>query len=800
MSVPTTPKPGNGPDRARGAASDRAAPGACCPHCGAAVEGDTNAYCCRGCEMAAAIIRGAGLERYYQDRTDFAPRPDAALGEDWSRVEVATDPAGRCEARLVVDGLRCASCVWVTEKVLERTPGVEHAMVSYATGRATLRWDPAKVDLPALARRIAALGYRPRPLGGDTAPDRGLLLRMGFAAIVAIATMGLYEGLYAGWWYGSIDPGLATLFRWTSLLLSTPVTFWCAEPFFAGAWSGLRNRVLHMDLPIALGIAITYLHGLVATLLGQDAYLDSLTMLVALLLAGRVLESRSRRRTTDAAAALVGTVPQTARRLTDAATPAPTGARTPGETLEVVPVSALHAGDRIDVGAGEELAADGTVVEGSGQVRLALLTGEAAPVLVGPGDQVVAGTLLVDGAITVRVEAVGGATVVHRMAAELRAAQDRGLAPTSADRIAPWFTVGTLVVAALTLAGWWVARGLGPAIANTVAVLVVACPCALALAHPLAAAAGLASAARRGLLLRSSDALLRLADVTVAGLDKTGTLTAGTITVTEASDATLRVAAGLERYSVHPIARAITAEAARRGIPLPQPRDVRELPGTGISGEIDGRRWSLASAGAGAVRLTAEDGTGAPGPALIRLGDTTRDDARQAVEALRRLGIRSVLLTGDHAAAAKRVGQDAGIPAVQARRDPAAKSAWVRAQQQAGERVLFAGDGLNDGPALAAADVGIAMASGAASTVLVADGIVSTGALGPVVAGIRAGQAARRMVNSSLRQAIIYNVVSVGAAALGLVNPLVAAILMPISSTLVIWNATRVERLVRNGD
>ncbi len=748
--------------------------------------------------MAAAIIRGAGLERYYQDRAAFAPRPEASDRDDWARVAVVTDPAGRCEARLVVEGLRCASCVWVTEKVLERTPGVEHAMVSYATGRATLRWDPAKVDLPALVRRIAALGYRPRPLGEESAPDRGLMFRMGIAAIVAIATMGLYEGLYAGWWYGSIDPGLATLFRWTSLLLSTPVTFWCAEPFFAGAWSGLRNRVLHMDLPIALGIAITYLHGLVATLLGQDAYLDSLTMLVALLLAGRVLESRSRRRSTDAAAALVGTVPQTARRL---GTGDATGeTRAPGEYLEVVPVSALRAGDRIDVGAGEELAADGTVVEGSGQVRIALLTGEAAPVLVGPGDPVVAGTLLVDGAITVRVEAIGGATVVHRMAAELQAAQDRGLAPTSADRIAPWFTVGTLLVAGLTLAGWWIARGLGPAIANTVAVLVVACPCALALAHPLAAAAGLAAAARRGLLLRSSDALLRLAEVTVAGLDKTGTVTAGTMTVTQADDATLRVAAGLERYSVHPIARAITAEAARRGIPLPQPHDVRELAGTGISGVIDGRRWSLASAGPGAVRLTA-GGDGAPEVSeVIVLGDTTRADARSAIEALGRLGVRSVLLTGDHADAARRVGSDTGIEAVQARLDPGAKSAWVRAQQQAGERVLFAGDGLNDGPALAAADVGIAMASGAASTVLVADGIVSTGALGPVVAGIRAGQAARRMVRSSLRQAIVYNVVSVGAAALGLVNPLVAAILMPISSSLVIWNAARVEGLVRRGD
>lgn len=738
--------------------------------------------------MAAAIIRGAGLERYYAERTAFAPRPDGPSADDWTRVEVATDPAGLCEARLVVDGLRCASCVWVTEKMLERTPGVAHAMVSYATGRTMLRWDPATVDLPTLVRRIAALGYRPRPLGVETAPDRSLMIRLGFATAAAVAVMGLYEGLYAGWWYGSIDPGFAALFRWVSLLLATPVTIWCAEPFFAGAWHGLRHRVLHMDLPIALGIAITWLHGLVATLRGQDAYLDSLTMLVALLLAGRVLESRGRRRATDAAAALVGTVPRTARRLT-------------GTAIGTVPVAELRPGDRIDAGAGEELPADGVVAEGSGQVRLALLTGESAPVLVGPGDRVVAGTLLMDGAITVQVEAVGHETVVHRMAAELRTAQDRGLAPTSADRIAPWFTVATLVLAALTLIGWWVARGAAPAIANTVAVLVVACPCALALAHPLAAAAGLAAAARRGLLLRSSGNLLDLAGVTVAGLDKTGTVTAGTIAVTEAANATLRVAAGLERFSLHPIARAITAEAGRRGIPLPRPENVRETPGSGISGLVDGIRWELTTAGPGAVRLGRADGAeDAADDQVIHLGDTTRTDARRTIEAFRGLGVEPVLLTGDHEAVARAVGRDADLPEVRARLSPAEKSAWVRERQRAGAKVLFAGDGLNDGPALAAADVGIAMASGAASTLLVADGIVATGSLAPVIAGIRAGRAAERMIRRSLRQAVAYNLVSMGAAAFGLVNPLVAAVLMPVSSALVIWNSARVERLVRQGD
>lgn len=754
------------------------------------MEGPADSFCCRGCELAAAIIRGAGLERYYAEREAYAPRPEALTGS-WSQVPVATGPDGRCEVRLAIDGLRCASCVWVTEKVLERTPGVVAAMVSYATGRATLRWDPAQTDLPALARRIALLGYSPRPLGEDSTPDRGLMLRMGLAAMATLAIMGLYEGLYAGWWYGSMDPRFAALFRWVSLVIATPVALWCAEPFFAGAWSGLRHRVLHMDLPIALGVAILYVHGAATTVLGQDGYLDSLAMLVALLLAGRVLESRGRRRAAEAASALAGTVPRTARRVVTA----PDGET---ERIEPVAVAQLRPNDRLDVGAGEEFAADGVIVQGSGQVRMALVTGEAAPVLVGPGDRVVAGALLLDGALTVAVEAVGQDTVVQRMAAELQAAQDRGLSPSSTDRIAPWFTAATLVVAGLTFLGWWAAQGVGAGVSRTVAVLVVACPCALALAQPLAAAAGLGAAARRGLLLRSADGLLRLGRVAVAGLDKTGTVTSGTMVVTNAGDAALRIAAGLERYSGHPIARAITAEAARRGIPLPQPTEVTETAGAGITGRIDGIRWSLESGGAGVVELR----TGLRGTPVadIHLGDAIRPDTRTAVAELAALGLSPTLLTGDHEDVARRIADEAGIRGVVARITPADKAIWIRARQAEGQQVLFAGDGLNDGPALAAADVGIAMATGAASSVLVADGIASTGSLQPVVAGIRAARAAERAIHRSQAQSIIYNLVSVAAAAAGLVNPLVAAVLMPLSSITVVWNAARVEHAVRRAE
>ena len=752
-----------------------------CPHCGTPVEGAEDVFCCSGCEVADAIIRGAGLERYYQDREDFAPRPEPLAG-GWDALPLEPDEDGFCEIRLSVDGLRCASCVWVTEGVLQRTEGVEEATVSYATGRATLRWDPERIGVGEIAGQIAALGYRPRLLGEEAAPDRDLLMRLGVASFAAANVMMFSAALYAGW-FGGMESRFVALFQWGSLLLATPVALWSAAPFFAGAWAGLRNGVLHMDVPIALAVGVLYAQGVAGTLMTVDTYLDSLTMLVALLLAGRVLESRGRRRAVEAAMTLAANVPATARRLTE-------------DAVETVPSAELEAGDRVVVGAGEEIPADGHVVEGRGAVALALLTGEAAPTDAEPGTRVWAGTVVVDGAFTVEVTEAAEETVIHRMAEELRAAADRGTRPSSTDRIAPWFTGATLLVAGMTLAWWWSSQGPGVAITTMVAVLVVACPCALALARPLAAAAGLGVAARRGLLFRSADGLLELADVDIVALDKTGTVTAGVMDVVSAADHDLRVAAGLERYSRHPVALAIVREAVARGIPLPASSEVQEEAGVGISGKVDGNEWRVRSGGAGVVVLEGDDGY----RGLIRLGDAVRADSREAVAKLRALGLHVALLTGDHGETATRIAAGAGIEDVSARMGPSEKAEWIRTHRDEGHTILFAGDGLNDGPALAMADVGVAMGTGTASSILTADGVLAAGSLGPLSIGIVASRACRRAIHWNQIRSIVYNISAVTAAAVGLVNPLVAVVLMPLSSALVVWGASRVEPAVRRAE
>ena len=566
-------------------------------------------YCCSGCEMAAAIIKGAGLEAYYQERDAFPPRPEGVAG-DWDAIPVATGEDGLCEIRLQVDGLRCASCVWVTENVLQRTEGVEEATLSYATGRARIRWDPKAVGLGEVAGRISTLGYRPRILGEEGEPDRDLLIRLGVAAFAAMNIMMLSAALYTGW-LGGMDSRYVALFQWISLALAAPVALWCAEPFFVGAVSGLRHGILHMDLPIALGVSVLFGHGLVVTVTGGDTYLDSMGMLVTLLLAGRVLESRGRRRASEAATAMAATAPATARKRV-------------GEGVEVVPSEELEVGDLLDVAAGEELAADGIVDGGHGSLRMALISGEAEPVEVQEGSRVVAGSVLADGFLTVRVTAVGRETVLQQMADQLRLSADRGVGAGSHRPHRSLVHRHHPRCGRPHLPGVDSVRGLEKGILTAVAVLVVACPCALALARPLAAAAGLGAAARRGLLFRNGDALLLMGKVDLVALDKTGTVTAGDLEVVDGEDEALRIASGLERFSAHPIARAVTRAAVERGIPLPVAEEVQEQAGFGIRGKVDGRWWEIRSGGQGKVSVRGEDGTSW----MIGLGDRVREDSR----------------------------------------------------------------------------------------------------------------------------------------------------------------------------
>lgn len=747
-----------------------------CPHCGTATEGAPEAFCCHGCESASTLLKAAGLEAWYAQREQPAPR-STTTDVAWESLPTITHDDGTVSACVAIDGMRCASCVWVTEQILRRTDGVSEATVSFATGRARMRWDPTKVQLSKLTGTVATLGYRPRPTSAVATDDRDLLLRLGVAIFGAANVMGMTAALYVGWLDG-MDDRFGQLMRWLSLVVATPVTTWAAAPFFEGAWAALSVGVISLDLPVALAIAVMYLHGLWATVHHTDGWLDSLTMLVALLLAGRVLEARGRARTAEAATSLAALVPRQARRLV-------------GDRVEQVSTEALVVGDKVALGAGDEIPADGVVAQGRATARMALLTGEAEPVQVVPGDRLVAGAVIEDGSCILAITHAGSDTLVARLAAGLDTAGSAPRAPSPADRLAPLFTIGTLIVAGTT--GLLLASQgqTDAAIERAVAILVVACPCALALAGPLVGAAGLAATARRGLLLRSTDVLRRLADVDMVVLDKTGTLTLGRPRVTAANDDALRVAAGLERSSRHPVALAILDEAAVRGVPIPDAQDVVETVGRGIEGVVDGVRWRLASGGPGVVIMNSDDGRSA----LIHLQDVVRPELSDDLAALTRMGLELVVLTGDHAEVADRIASSVGITSVISRADPEAKLAELSRLAAAGRKVLFVGDGVNDCGALTSAYVGVAMAEGSAPTLLAADGVLSGDRLRPLAEGVRVARQVQKRAKWDLTRSAVYNLSAVVAAVAGLVNPLIAAILMPLSSSLVIASAARVERV-----
>jgi Cu2+-exporting ATPase len=748
-----------------------------CPHCATPVEGPEGMFCCSGCEAAHALLADAGLEGWYEKRQQPAPRSREASAVDWSCLPVEAHADGTVSALLQIGDLRCASCVWVTEKLLERSPGVRSVTVSFATGRTRLRWDPSATTLDALAGRIATIGYTPRPAGVTGDADRDLLVRAGVAVFGMMNVMGLDAALYVGWMDG-MDDRFAQLMRWLGLAVAAPVALWSAMPFYEGALRGLRARVIHMDLPIALAILGMFAHGVWTTVHHADAWLDSMTMLVSLLLIGRALEARGRRRTAEAAATLAATAPRSARRVVE-------------DGVELVPSSSLRPGDHIELGTGDEVPADGVIVSGEAQARMSVLTGEAEPVSVRTGDRLVTGASVEQGAVRLAVTHTGDDTLLARMVRGLETAGAAPRQPTPEDRLAPAFTLGTLLVAGAVIA--WHIDQPDVALERAVAVLVVACPCALALARPLIGAAGLASAARRGLLLRSEAALDRLSRVDAALLDKTGTVTSGRPVVVAAEDDALRVAAALERSSRHPVALAILDAAAQRRIPFPAATEVAETAGRGIQGRVDGLLWRLQSGGPGAVALSCEDGRAS----LLQLRDVPRADASDDLHLLRERLDHLALLTGDRAQVARAIASGSPFDEVIAEADPEAKVAQVERLQAAGRRVLLVGDGINDAPALARASVGIAMADAAAPSLAAADGVLMADTLRPLVAGVEVARLTQRRIGRSMLRSGIYNVLAVTAAVLGLVNPLVAAVLMPLSSGLVLLSAATLDRAVK---
>jgi len=822
-----------------------------CYHCGLPVPagerlsvgigGSPRPMCCRGCAAVAQAIVDAGMAAYYTQRTALpsgraAPVPDLAelavydspaLQASFLDAPPADDAGAPCEANLMLEGVTCAACLWLNERHLAAQPGVLAVQVNFSTHRARVRWDPAQTQLSRLLRAVAAIGYRAHPF--DARRRDALMQRERRTALWRLLVAGLSSMqvmMYAVPVYlageGDMSAADEQLIRWASLVLTLPAIVYSSAHFFRNAWRDLRLHRLGMDVPVALGIAVAFVASAWATAADAgEVYFDSVTMFVFLLLGGRYLELRVRQRATDAVDRLSAVVPAVADRLPD--WPA-------SQRIEPVAVASLAVGDVVSVAPGAVVPADGEVVAGDSAADESLLTGEALPVPKASGSVVTGGSINVQSPLLVRVSRVGADTTVQAIVRLLdRAMGEKPAGAAAADRIAGRFVALVLLAAVVTLAFWlW----LEPARAVWVAVsvLVVTCPCALALATPAALTAATTALVRQGVLVTRGHTLETLARVTDVVFDKTGTLTRGRLCLQQVvphadqpAARCLQLAAALEQGSRHPVALALlAANAAADGRARLPPATARHLTGQGVEGEVDGLELRLGAAD----WLTAATGDGAwctaPQPAddqqprvggaqvVVHLAsrhawlasfvlqDELRDDAAMAVRALDAAGLRVHLLSGDHLAAVDAVADHLGIANRVARATPASKLEHVQALQRAtgGQRrcVLMVGDGVNDAPVLAAADVSLAMAGVSDVAGASADGLFLSGRLLALVEALHRSRMTERIIRQNLSWAMVYNSVAIPLAAAGLVSPWLAGLGMAGSSLLVVGNALRLSR------
>jgi len=807
---------------------------ATCFHCGLPVprgvdftveiHGARRPMCCKGCEAVAQAIVNGGLADYYKYRTAPAPTARDVVPEflrqtavydhpDVQKSFVRAEDGHVREAALILEGITCAACMWLNERHLARLPGVLAVHINYATHRARVKWDERRIHLSDILQAVSRIGYLAHPFDPGRHQQqlendrRRLLRRLGVAGVLGMQVMTISVALYVGDWSG-METTFRRFFYWVGLILTLPVLLYSAQTFFRSAWRDLRHGRAGMDVPVSLGISTAFAASLWTTVTGTGAvYYDSVCMFVFFLLTGRYFELAAHKRASEASETLVQATPATAARLVTRE----------GQTVEeTVAVAELLPGDRVRIRPGEPVPADGVVLEGRSSVDESLLTGESLPVTKTPGQTLVGGSINVESPLIARVEKTGPDTILSSILRLLdRAVAEKPRLAQVADRIAAGFVGGVLLLAGLVALYWW--RQDSPLwLSATIAVLVVTCPCALSLATPAALTAATGRLTRLGLLVTRGHALETLARATHFIFDKTGTLTHGRLRLRETRTfsamtgaESLALAAALERHSEHPIARALLAAVK----PLPPPAtDVVNTPGGGIRGKIDGETWFLGtlaylaeqtglSIDAGTLRELRSQGDTVvlfAGQeqlhAAFVLGDELRPGARDLMADLRRQGVHVMLLTGDHETAARGVAEKLGIDDVAWDLRPADKLERVKALQQRGAVVAMVGDGVNDAPVLAAAQVSIAMGGSTAVAAASADMILLSQQLPHLADGIAVARRTLSVIRQNLAWAVIYNLLAIPAAAAGYITPWLAALGMSASSLLVVANALRLAQ------
>lgn len=781
-----------------------------CYHCGDPVlTGDTfqvvifdkpRLMCCPGCQAVATTIVDSGLSSYYQYRTENADKAELVPEELKSltlydnqdiQQEFVRDVADQKEVPLSLDGVSCAACAWLIEKQLQRTKGVTHIQVNTTTNRALVRWDDSETSLSTILTRIHHLGYKAAPFEADKQEQqyhrnmKQYLYRLGIAGLATMQVMMLAVAMYFEV-FGDMDETFRNYFRWISLIFATPVLLYSALPFYTNAWRNLKARTLGMDVPVSIALLFAYFSSLYATVTGKgEVFFESVAMFTFFLLLGRFLEMRARRTAAAASANLLKLVPKMARHLT-------------GET---VPANSLKVDDHVRVLPGEPFPADGRILSGKTSVDESMLTGESLPQTKQSGDTVYAGTMNVEGNVDITViNNHKESLVAHIVRLQDEAQMAKPKVAVLADQIARYFVAAILIISASTWLYWHFSRP-DDAFWIMLSVLVATCPCALSLATPTALTCSTSTFGQLGIMLRRGHVLETLTKVNRLVVDKTGTLTEGTVQIstieinsdTLTEQQVINIAASLEAFANHPIANAFQARATEKVNVGAADNHI----GQGVSGTIDGQYWRIGKASF-ALSDGAESYQSYPvilscdnkPVATFSLIDPVRPSSARLIAAFKDAGIQTTMLTGDQSRNVKQVADELGIDSVVSGVSPQGKLSYLQSLDSR-TITLMIGDGVNDAPVLAGAHLSVAMGGGTDIAKSSADMVLLGDDLEKLLTARRLAQQTRRIIRENLAWALGYNVTILPLAVMGFVAPYVAVVGMSASSIIVVSNSLR---------
>lgn len=798
-----------------------------CYHCGEqnpthsnitlTLAGEVREFCCLGCKAVAQMISENGMEGFYQHRSQLSVTPQEVADitknelKLYDSIEIqkefvvavdSNEDLNALEATLIIEGITCSACIWLLEKHLSSKPGIHSFSINHTTQRATLCWSPNQTKLSDILLMIYQLGYKAHPFKPNIEEKilnkerKRAIIRLGIAGIAMMQNMMLSVPLYVGVINGISDE-FVSLFRWVSLLITTPVVLYSARPFFQAAIRDLKTRHLTMDVPVSLAIFIAFTASVYITLTGgEDVYFDSVAMFTFFLLLGRFLESQARLKSGQSISQLVSLIPPSAIQLVD------------GQEV-VVAAKDLKVGDCVRIKPATVIPADGTVINGHSSVDESALTGEFMPVTKSEGHTVTGGTSNVENVIEIRVTAVGSNARISAIMSLLNRAQsEKPKTALIADKVASYFVAAVLVITSSVFVFWWL-KGSPNAFSIALSVLVVTCPCALSLATPTALTAATHLLRSNGFLITRGHALESLAQTNDLIFDKTGTLTVGEITINDirptstlSTETLLSIAASLEQHSEHPIAKAFQAYV------LYPTQSIIATPGGGIEGVVEGQLYRIGHIDYAAEILTSNSAISPPGsgPWLalttqdevvgwFLIGDKLREESIEVISRLQSRGYKCTLLSGDQSSSVISTAKTLGIDNAIGGASPEDKLRFMQSEQSNDRYSIMIGDGLNDVPVMAGTQLSIAMGNANDLAKLKADAILLSSNLKTLEFALEAGKKTRKIIRQNISWAIGYNLIALPLAASGMIPPYAAAIGMSASSLIVVCNAMRLKNI-----